>query len=279
MSMALTIPSSDAAACPGGMCTGSLIHEVSSLVFDADDPAPARRWKLFSHRYLVLPGDKLRYDYGNIVLQTAGAPAGPWSPDAVALGWTSTSPFSSQGATQRLGDIPEIADCVAATEPAAVVVPGVGLDLAFGCISLPAGKPSIRVVLLRSKDHGASFSYVSTLLTPADAPCLDPMTTRINAVDMFFAGGKEYLLATPESETTGYHGCVVLPIDDPAAGAVRRDPGGKPVFYRRINVSTGQFSGACSYAEGATALGVVMSVGFLMDARQFRMFSTGLSLP
>jgi hypothetical protein len=261
------------------MCSGTLIHEVSSLVFDSDDPDPARRWKLFSHRYLVLPGLKLRYDYGNIVLQTAAAPEGPWSADAVALGWTSTSPFSSAGAAQLFGDMPELADCVAATEPAAVIVPGVGLDLALGCVSLPMGQPEIRIVLLRSKDHGASFSYVSTLLTPSDAPCLDAAATRINAVELVFVGGDEYLLATPETVTTGYHGCFVLPIDDPQKGAVRRDNVSKPVFFRRIDVSTGQFAGACTYAEGATALGVGMSVGFLKDSRKFRIFSTGLSLP
>src|SRR5262249_27618362 len=38
--------------CPANSCSGFLISEVPSLVFDADDPDPSRRWKLFAHRYL-----------------------------------------------------------------------------------------------------------------------------------------------------------------------------------------------------------------------------------
>jgi hypothetical protein len=271
---AATIASSDRDDCPTGACTGFVISEVPSLVFDADDPVPARRWKLFAHRYLVSATNALHYRIGSIALQTAGSPAGPWTPPVKLIGWRSPSAYSSDGAVTVVNDLPGDADCLALTEPGALWLPGT-LDLAMGCVYLDGATPRIRIILVRSVDHGASWHAVSTLLTPADSGCVAPNGS-INAPALFVAGGTEYVSATSGLADGTYQGCSIYPIDDPAAGVVRRDAGGRAVPVRVIAATTRQFSGACTFAEGS---GYLLDIGFLGQPRPFRMFRGGASGP
>lgn len=277
-SVPLTLPSTNAAECPGGSCTGMLVHEVSSLAFDPEDPDPARAWKLFVHSYLVLPGGKLLYDHGHIAMQTAPAPEGPWSEGAAAIGWSSPTPFSSDGAALLVGDVPELSDCLLMTEPGALVVPGRGLDLALGCASF-GGEVEIRIVLLRSVDHGATFQYVSDLLTAEDAACLGGTQPQINAASLFLAGGQEYLFATPAGDL-GYRGCHLFRVEDPDAGTLLRDTAGQPIALRRIDVDTKGFVGACAFAEGAKTAGVLVPWATLeAGKRTFRILAPGIAVP
>lgn len=270
--------------CAGGTCAGFMISEVTSLVIDPDDPDPARRWKLFAHRYLVAPDNTLHYRYGTIALQTAPAPEGPWTAPAPLIGWDSKASISSAGVALDITAVPETADCLVLTEPGAMWRPravGSAIELAAGCAFVPAsGPPRIRIVLLRSTDHAATWSYVTDLLAPDDAACVDSdPTSGLNAADLFVAGGIEYLAATPGHSDGLYRGCLVVPVDDAEAGAIRRDPAGRPRWDRALVASTGQFAGACTYAEGATAMGYAMPIGFLGMARPFRIFTTSLAAP
>lgn len=274
---ATTIASTDATVCPGGSCSGNLINEVSSLIIDPDDPDPKRRWKLFTHRYLVPSNKALLYRYGYIAQYTAPEAQGPWSGPETTIGWNSETALSSMGAATNATNIPALADCLALTEPGALWVPGVGIDLALGCVSA-AGGISIRIERLRSKDHGKTFTYVGRLLGGTDAACLGSAEPRLNAGELFFAGGKEYLLATPGTQKEGYRGCYVFPIDDPISGLVRRDAQGNPIFVRRIDNPGKRFTGACSYAEGAP--GYMVPIAFLdQPPRVFRTFRTTLTAP
>lgn len=268
----------------GGTCTGFLISEVSSLVFDPDDPDPARRWKLFAHRYLAEADNTLHYRYGTIALQTAPEPQGPWTAPAPLIGWDSKASISSAGVAHNITADPAIADCAALTEPGAMWRPrgaGSALELAVGCPYFPpSGAPRIRIVLLRSTDHAATWSYVGELLSGNDAACLDAdPSSGMNAANLFLVGTTEYLAATPGHSDGIYRGCMVVPVDDPEAGTVRRDDGGRPRWDRALVASTGQFAGACTYAEGATAMGYAMPIGFLGTGRPFRIFTTGVAAP
>ncbi|MCA9679881.1 MAG: hypothetical protein KC464_32925, partial [Myxococcales bacterium] len=260
---AATITTADTVECPGGTCTGAFISEVSSLIIDPDDPDPTRRWKLLAHRYLVESDDTLHYRYGTITLQTAAAPEGPWTAPAPLIGWDSPAAVSSAGVVTNASALAGTADCVALTEPGALWRPAPAggtssIDLALGCVYLDGATPRIRIVLLRSDDHAASWRFVSDLLDADDAACLDADATRtVNAADLFYAGGVEYLAATPSHGGAGYEGCLVIPVDDPDAGAVRRDALGRVVPVRALVASPTRFAGACAYAEGATALGYV----------------------
>jgi len=266
---AATITSSNATECPGGACSGNLISEVSSLVYDPTDPDTNAQWKLFAHRYLVGAGVALHYDLGTITLQTAPAPNGPWTAPAKWIGWNSpTQTYSSTGIQVDASDLAGTADCIALTEPGAIVLPGV-LDLALGCVYLDSGTPRIRIELLRSTDHAASFASVGTLLTPADTACLDPSAGSINGADLFVSGSTEYVAATP-SASAGYEGCLVFPITDPVTGTV-----GKPT--RAIAPTGGQFSGACTFADGAG--GYALDVGFFTASPPFRIARPGIATP
>ena len=271
----VTIAWSDASECPGGSCTGNLISEVPSLIYDADDPDTSRRWKLFAHRYLVGAGVALHYRIGTIALQTASAPDAAWSPPAKWLGWTSAGgAYSSSGVQQNVSTLPGLADCLALTEPGAIWYPGT-IDLALGCVYLDAGTPKIRVELLRSTDHAATFTHVSTLLRPEDAACLTQGAS-INAPDLFVSGTTEYVVATPAG-TTGYTGCLTFPFDDIAAGHVQRDAMGRAIVTRAIAPTSGQFSGACTFADGAG--GYLTDLGFLGAAKPFHVAQPAIAAP
>lgn len=271
----ITAPSTDKEC---STCTGRLIHEVSSVVIDPLDDA-TRRFKLFVHSYFVFPGTsppKLRYDWGYIGLQTAPEAKGPWSPAQKLLGWASSMPaVSSDGAAQRLGDLPDLAKCVAFTEPSAMVT-ATSIELALGCVELPA---NIRVVLLRSTDRAKSFALVGTLLKSSDGDCAGGTAPQVNAAHLFDVGGKPYVIASMAANVppgfTGYSGCAVYPIEDLATAKIARNADGSPRIARVI--ATGRFAGACSYAEGAP--GYLVSALASESPLAFRIFSSGVAAP
>ncbi len=260
-------------ACGGTTCAGNLISEVTSLIFDADDPEPSKRWKLFAHRYLVGPNVELHYDIGTITLQTAAQPQGPWTAPQKLIGWTSSSSYSSTGVVANVSTLGGTAtDCIALTEPGAIWLPGV-IDLAVGCVYLDNNQPKVRVELLRSATHGATWSSVSTLLTAADATC-GGAQPGLNGADLFAVNGTEYVVATP-SDATGYRGCLVFPIADVGAGTVERDAHGLAVVDRAFSAS--QFNGACTFADGAG--GYALDVGSFTASVPFHIYRAAIAVP
>jgi hypothetical protein len=267
---ATTLTTTNMMECPGGTCTGNLISEVSSLIYDADEPDAAKKWKLFAHRYLVGPNVALHYSYGTITLQTAAQPQGPWTAPQKLIGWNSPSAYSSTGVVANATTLPGTTnDCLALTEPGALWLPG-AIDLAVGCAYLDGATVKIRVELLRSTTHGASWASVGTLLRAEDAAC-SGLAPGLNGADLYITGGTEYVVATP-SNATGYLGCMTFAIDDPATGKVKRDAQGRAVVASEL--TAGQFDGACTFADGAS--GTMLDVGFLQTARPFRIYRPGI---
>lgn len=277
---ATTIASSNQMECPGGSCSGNLISEVPSIVDDQDEPDPARRWKLFAHRYLAGPTGQLHYTLGTIAMQTAPAPSGPWTAPQKLLGWTNPfSSYSSTGVVTNVNALASTHDCLALTEPGALWRPG-AIDLAVGCLYPSGTSVTSRIELLRSTDHGASWQSVGTMLRPSDASCV-PGTTGVNAADLFVAADREYLSATPGNGGAGggYEGCLVYLVADPIAGAIAKDANGRAVVTRTIAPAPPQFAGACTFAEGAG--GYALDVGFLSPTieRKFRIFRPPVQSP
>ena len=271
-----------ASVCPSG-CTGSLIHEVSSLLFDPDDSDASRRWKVFAHSYVVLPGDDLRRELGYIGLFTAPDPAGPWVDEGKAIGWQSDSEFSSKGAATVATDFAQLANCAALTEPGALFVQGGIIELALGCAYVDAGTVKIRIVMMRSFDNAQSFSYTASPIDGDDALCLGGELPRFNAPHQFLSGGQRYLLATPAAKidddlVDGYRGCHVFEVA--ASGAIQQDMAGYPISLRELDTPTTRFNGACAYAEGASNMGYLMSILRRDDPpRVFRIYQTGIAAP
>jgi hypothetical protein len=266
--------------CPGGTCNGTLVHEVPSLIEDTSDPDGTRRWKVFVHSYLVLSSGALAYDLGYLGLFTAPTPDGPWADEGKALGWLSESSFSSDGAHTLASTLPALNDCVAFTEPGALVTDAGTLDLALGCAYTAGGAAHLRIVLLTSTDHARSFGYVAPLLEDADAAFFG---SDVNAADLFVASEKTYLSVTSSGPTAlgfdGYRGCAILQLT--ATGdAVERTDAGAPVVCRTLDGPGQPFAGACTYAEGATAVGYLLpQLGLDGGALEFRIFSSGVSAP
>jgi hypothetical protein len=280
----VTVTTTDAAFCDAGPCSvsGVLWHEVSSILADPSDTAAP--YKLLFHTYAsVAGGTVLRRDWGYIGMQTGTTPSA-WSAEKNLLGWKSNATISTAGAGQVLTDLPELADCVAFTEPGAIVGPS-GIDLALSCAYPQAGAVKIRVVLLRSTDHAQSFSFVSELLAADDFACLGGTVPQILGPDLFTVGSAEYVVVSPvgavsNTDTGGYRGCVTIPIADPAAGTVARLANGAPSVVSWVRASDGRFTGPCTFAEGATAIGQVVPMQFTDRSQPwFRIAATDVPEP
>lgn len=280
----VSVTTSDPAFCDAGPCTvaGVLWHEVPSVVVDPGDAtAPL---KLFVHTYVSAGGGSaLRRDWGYVGMYTATTP-GTWTPETKLLGWASSAPLSTSGVSQVLTLIPELSDCVAFTEPGAMVT-ALGLDLALDCVSLSSsGVAKIRVVLLRSTDHAKSFSFVSTLVAADDFACLDGTAPQLLGPDLFTVGSSEYVVVSPIGPVSdggaGYRGCLTLPVADPAKGAIARTASGAPVVDSWVRATDGRFTGPCTYAEGATALGLLVPMQQPDPVEPpFRIFRPGIPQP
>jgi len=285
--------------CGSQTCVGGVVHETSSLVLDPTDSDPARRVKIFTHSYFVSGINTLKYNFGFISLFTSERPwtesststgSSPWTQEAL-LGWRSASPFSSNTSI-LLNNLPGLDQCVFFTEPSALVSEdelGSRIDLALGCVTLHPGGGGLQTqqVLLRSRDHAASFTFVSVLLTGADLVRLGFDIATSNAAQLYRdAAGRMVLLISPEAhykaptlaegdETDepgfdGYAGCIALAFDDERTGTLQRvrsqtDAGERLLLhvaaYARASEAQ-RYCGACSFhadVHAATGLGILMS--------------------
>ncbi len=262
-SSTITITTTNLSICGKTTCTGTWGQESPGLLFDEFDPDPNRRFKVFAHAYYFdLIGDR-QMDIGYLALYTAKDVTGPWT-ETKLFGWPSSSPLSNQGVVydisrdRALG----LGDCVIVGEPAPLVrAPGT-IDLALSC---PKGTTDIR--LLRSQDHGKTWSLVGTLLTAEDGPKLGSQTKDITGADLFYAQGAYHLIVSPfgtiqgpGGETfSGYHGCLAVAMADLDHGQVARC-NGSPVVEASYLGLPGQFMGACSAAEGLTGSGMLIPI-------------------
>ncbi len=269
--------------CPSGTCAGRMIHEVPSLIEDPSDANAARRYKLFTHSYVVLPPDVLARDLGYIGLYTAPAPEGPWTFETKAIGWRGESELSSQDARFMATDYAQLSNCLALTEPAALAVPGGIIDLALGCAYQDAGRIAIRIELVRSLDNAKTFGYAGRLLRADEASCLGGAAPQLNAAHLFFQKGETYLSVSPAGRASGiedgYRGCQILPVLT-ATAAVRRNADGELVVLRTLDGPGESFVGACAYAEGASAAGyLVPQLAVDQPPRIFRIYASGVTAP
>jgi hypothetical protein len=267
-------------ACGAPTCTGRWIYEVSWLVEDAADPDPAARFKLFAHKYFLNPTGETdtRYHLGAIVLWTAPDPAGPWSDEVSLLGWNLSPPELTPRHVVNSLD-PALADCLLVTEGAATVREGNVLDLVFACAYADGDEYPQRIVLLRSSNHLASLSYVSTLLTPADAA---PLGAAFYSAPALHASedGAPLLIVTPVVGRDLYAGCVVYPFADEDAGQLFRQRGiALPI--QGLPVRDGRLGGACTWARRTATGGVLMSElvpGDSLEDALFGIVTTGIGI-
>jgi hypothetical protein len=285
----VTTMSKDPSVCPdgGAPCTvsGVLVHETPSLVDDATDPDPSARYKLVTHNYLetvdAMGTQHLDLFTGYLAEYTAPAARGPYSPEVKLFGWTGASPLSSVGAQVNVNELPGLADCLVVAEPGMVVTSS-GLDVAVTCIHANHGSIVSSIELLRSPDHGKSWSHVSTMLDGSHASSECGLAVGYSGGDLFLSGGTEYLVASTGGAAGNpnlYNAALVYRVQDIDAGILENDAG-SPVVLRRMVNANGGFFGACTYAEGAPCAGYVCEEQFPMGPLPLlRVYSTHLSAP
>jgi hypothetical protein len=265
--------------CGQATCTGRWVYETSWLIDDSGDPQSSRRYKLFAHKYFLYPpataGKAAQYELGSIVMWTASSPDGTWSAETSLLGWNLTPQELTPAVNVNAID-PQLASCIAISEGTASVRGNI-LDFAFACPYLDSNTNTIvqKIVLLRSTDHAASFSYVSTPLQAADAASF--------GADYFSApsllprqDSAPVLFATPVKAGV-YSGCVVFPFADENAGTLTRS-GGVPTASTTLQPPTGDFGGACAWDRGLDATGILMNDGNATRTPIFSVLATGTDL-
>jgi hypothetical protein len=234
------------------------------LIEDSSDPNANRRFKLFAHKYFFNNNTNTtntRFDYANgaIAMWTAATPDGDWSDEQIVVGWAATpAALLPQTRVNQLNAA--LQSCLWLDEGGASVGSD-GIDMVFSCaiedpLSLELQR---KIVLLRSINHTQSFSYVATLLQPADAVAFEASYFSMPAL-LPGAGTAPVLFASPvnaeivDEETA--QGCVLFPIADAKTGKlfVEND---EPLALQTLEPA-GVDSGGCAWDRSIPAKGILM---------------------
>lgn len=271
---ATTISDPTLTVCGAATCVGDLLHETSTLVYDATDPDASKRWKIFAHTYFF--DGAIHYVQGWMSMYTAAEPQLAWT-ETKLFGWDAGAPTSTAGVAINVKDIAGLEECTIISEPAAAIWNG-EIQLALGCIDASVLPATIHIELLRSADHGVSWTRKSTPLAPADVTALGAAGNKVNAAHLAVLGGSLYLSVTPTSAAFDYQGCWIFEFDDPDAGTLVRDSSGRPVVQRVLDTTVPGFNGACATDEGVAG-GWTISILQTSDTDLFQLYRSGIAAP
>lgn len=275
-----TIPLPD-----GGSLDGVWRYEVPSLVHDADDPDPARRWKLFIHEYFWSPEHDRMVQYGWVAMQTAADPGGEWTAPKPLFGAGEfpLPPYDDTPVDLNILD-PSLEDAAAYTEPGALARDGV-LYVSMTVLKARLGLSGVAVdhviALFASDDHGRSWRFVSTLLSTSDAEGLGAAC--FDGTSLALEDDRVFLLAAPmEKARSGdlHHGTAAFEFESLQDGTLRRDESGIPVvsayFAPQPELFSGPGAGQSAYHSGNSHGGVLIS-HFNLKAypSPFQIYETG----
>ena len=245
------------------------MNEVSSLVYDRADPAAP--YKVLWLRFLNV-NEKPDFVRSWVAMKTATMPVGEWSEPQKLIAGAAYDPNDPSHPEPRkpLFDLPtEMQDCAVLMEPATFGAED-GFYMAINCVN-PFKKDINRLSLLKFTHPvpgQMALAYIGTLITKKDAervarahrgryPELKAME-ELGAVDLFEAGGRTYLLASPVRGTGEYMGCGVFEVEDIVSARVKRDENGVPEMLAYIQGIEGTHRGACTYSPRLTETGVLM---------------------
>lgn len=270
----VTISDPSMTVCGAATCDGNMLHETSSIVYDATEPDPNRKWKLFAHTYFH--DGEIHYVQGWMSMYTAAEPQLAWTQTKL-FGWDAGAPTSTTGVAINAQDIAGLEECTIVSEPAAAYWNG-ALYLALGCVDATVTPASIHIELLHSTDHAASWSRLSTPLTPEDVVALGAIDSKVNAAHLAVLDGTMYLSVTPTSDAWDYDGCWIFEFDDADAGTLARDATGRPIVQRVLGPTTSRFNGACA-TDAGLAGGWSIAMLDLEDVDLFQLYRSGVPAP
>lgn len=279
-------------ACGTTQCAGRWVYETPWLIDDSSETNTARRFKLFAHKYFLLPGraqGATLYHLGAIVMWTAPALTGAWSAEKSVIGWNLT-PGELMPFTSNVNSFSGASNCLVVGEGSAALT-NQGIDFVFNCPFTSGNTTAQKIVMLRSTDHANSFEFVSTLLQPADASTF-ANAKYFSAPSIISSGGNaQALMVTPVvnrsvNNLAGdfYSGCVIIPFADTSAGTLMRDGNNIPLSIASLPtpltpVLTNHLYGACAWDRGVTATGILMNdVAAQSSPIMFTILSTQKSL-
>jgi hypothetical protein len=207
----------------GALLPGVWNYEVSSLAYDPDDPGA--EWKLFSHRIFRKIEDPFTEEqnlpaYSWISYRTAPHPSGPWSAEVALFSSGPLPPAPYDEVEVEVNGLdPSLSELLVYSEPGAFYHDG---TIYLSLTGLEASGPD-RIVLLASHDHGATWSYVGSPLSNADASVLGYLSFDGSAI--VADHGRIFLLVTPASVTDLHEGTLAFEFTSIATGTLDRIAG------------------------------------------------------
>jgi hypothetical protein len=251
--------------------------EVATLVHDPDDPG--REWKIFAHRIFRksedgFVGEQNVPAYSWIAMRSAADPAGAWSDEVALMSSGPLPPAPYDGVQIALNSLdPSLAGLLVYSEPGAFYRDGV-LYLSLSGLD---GNGSDRIVLFASDDHGASWRFVASPLSNADAPALG--YEFFDGSSIAADAGRVFLLVSPGTASLMHDGTLVFEFEDLAAGRLVRT-GGVPRVHKHIPLqpafASERGAGQSTYHRNNTAGGLLMpQINLPAFPRFFQIFETG----
>jgi len=248
-------------------------HEVSTLVYDPGDTG--REWKLFWHKYFAKPpyeAEDRMFQYGWIAYKYASTPEGPWS-EEIPLFRAGLFPPEPFDALINLNDLhKDLAEIIVYSEPGSLVKDNV-LYMSLNGHIMKKGENIGKVFLIASYDHGLTWEYINTLLTPEDAQNFD--SHYFTGSSLAEENNRVFLLACPEDPTKEMHhgGTYIFEFADLRRGELKRN-------LNRLNVHkyfipTLTSGGQSDYDEQNTYGGIVMpQIDVAAYPEVFQIFNT-----
>jgi hypothetical protein len=260
----------------GEIVNGKWWHEVSTLVYDPNDPG--KEWKLYWHRYLSRMPHRNEQDrlfaYGWIAYSHASSPLGPWSKEIALIG---AGPFPLAPFTTKfkIGDLDSsLQKYIVLTEPGSLQHNG-RLYLSLQAVRDPElGTNKHDIIMIASNDHGETWEHVAVVLTAEDAKSFD--ADWFTGSSLVVEDDRVFLMVCPEiaNNVAGHRGTVIFEFEDITRGAIKRSFGGKPKVIKQLapRLSMG---GQSDYDAQNINGGIVMPQFDLRNLpKAFRIFNT-----
>jgi len=252
-------------------------YETPTLLFDPED-VPARRWKLFVHRYFTIPPykrDDRIFEKGWIEYKYAATPDGRWSEGISLFGKRENNCQVDMNSLH-----PDLRNFRNFTELGSIVKDGtiyISMDASVSPSGLGKWKHR-KVVLVSSRDHGVTWNYVGTLTDYNDASALGYVI--MTGSSLVKENERFFLLITPAGakglfkKNRGHDGTLIVEFDDIRHAKLKRDATGKLAVLKTYKPDLNS-GGLSDYDEQNTAGGMLFSqINIPAMPEIFQIFST-----